>query len=314
MEYNLLEKTELWITGLRLAEVNLTELAQAAAETLALPPADVKVVDVHEGLVTLDILRRTVQAEDIAGKQAALLERLERVPGVSLGPQAAIHSDGVLGMIAMDPAETPAMLERSQSMTDSIIQAVARRAIIYSTGFEVQQGLIEDTNGPYIREMLAQHNFKVTIGPVLADEQEAVAFAFNDAVNRGYGLAITTGGVGAESKDRSVEGLLQIEPEAATAWLVKYEQGQGRHEKEGVRIAVGQLGLTTMITLPGPHDEVETAMPIICRHLTGGAVDKHRLAAEIAAALRATLREKMAHHKERKHPPNGNNHPGKTGR
>ena len=29
--------------------------------------------------------------------------------------------------------------------------------------------------------------------------------------------------------------------------------------KEGVRIAVGQYGLTTYVSLPGPHDEVEAS-------------------------------------------------------
>jgi hypothetical protein len=39
MEYNLLEKTELWITGIRLHRVNLTELAARAAQVLGLGPA-----------------------------------------------------------------------------------------------------------------------------------------------------------------------------------------------------------------------------------------------------------------------------------
>jgi molybdopterin biosynthesis enzyme MoaB len=305
MEYNLLEKTELWVTGLTLAEVNLTDMALAAAEVLELVPSEVKVVDVHDNLVTLDILRRTVTAEDIAGKEQALLKRLAALPGIEVSPEAAVHSDGVLGMIAMDPTEVPAVLERTRSMTDSIRASVARRAIIYASGFEVSRGLIEDTNSPYLKNTLEAQGFKVTVGPILEDEKFAIARAFNEAVNRGFGLAISTGGVGAESKDRSVEGLLEIDPDAATPWLVKYQVGQGRHEKEGVRIAVGQVGLTTMIALPGPHDEVQAAMPVILRHLAQGEVDKHQLAHDIAADLRAILAEKMKqwdhsrhHHKE----------------
>ena len=307
MEYNLLEKTELWVTGLKLDEVNLTDIALVAAEVLELAPDEVKVVDVHDNLVTLDILRRTARAEDIAGKEAALLERFSTLPGIQVTPEAAIHSDGVLGMIAMSPTEVPAMLDRTRAMTDSIRSAVAQRVIVYSTGFEVRQGLIKDTNGPYLKTTLEQRGLMVTTGPILEDDKFAIARAFNDAVNRGYGLAITTGGVGAESKDRSVEGLLEIDPDAATAWLVKYQKGQGRHEKEGVRIAVGQLGLTTMITLPGPHDEVQTALPVICRHLEQGPVDKYRLAEEIAAALRRVLAEKMQQG-DHSHPHNHKHH------
>lgn len=295
MEYNLLEKTEVWLTGVRLSGVNLTDLAAAAAEVLGLDPVEVLVVDVRDNLVTLDILRKTVQAEDIAGKQAALLERLSTIPGLELTPETAIHSDGVLGFIALDPAEAAGVLERTQALTGSLLANIARRAIVFSSGFEVRQGMIQDTNGPYIRETLARQGFQITVGPVLEDDELAVARALEEAISRAYGLVITTGGVGAENKDRTVEGLLRVDPGAATAWLVKYEQGQGRHEKEGVRIAVGQVGPTTLITLPGPHDEVQTALPVICRHLEQGAADKYTLADQVAAALRAKLAAKTQH-------------------
>ncbi len=295
MEYNLLHKTELWVTGIRMREVNLTELAAAAAGVLGLAPAEVMVVDVRDDLVTFDILRRTIRAEDVVGKGAELLERLAMVPGVDLTEDAAIHSDGVLGFIAIDPAEAAGVLDRTREMTAAIRTAVERRAIVYPSGFEVRAGLIQDTNSPFIRRTLEQRGFRVHIGPVLEDDTTVVAFALREAANGGYGLVITTGGVGAESKDRTVEGLLRVDPGAATAWLVKYEKGQGRHEKEGVRIAVGRLGPTTMVTLPGPHDEVRTALPVLCDHLAAGPLDKHRLAEDIASTLRATLAAKMQH-------------------
>lgn len=295
MDYNLLEKTEIWVTGIRLRQANLTHLAGAVAEVLGLDRPEVQVVDVQEDRITLDILRRTVRGQDVAGKQAAVLERLSTLPGVELAPEAAIHSDGVLGIIALEPAEAQDVLERTREMTASILSAISRRAIVYPTGFEVRRGFIEDTNSPYIKSTLEERGFRVTVGPVLEDDAHAVALAFNDAVNQGYGLAITTGGVGAESKDRSVEGLMLIDPSAATSWLVKYEKGQGRHEKEGVRIAVGQLGPTLMITLPGPHDEVCMAMQVVARHLERDAVDKHILVEEIAQAIRSVLVAKMHH-------------------
>lgn len=297
MEYNLLEKTELWVTDIQMQGVNLTDLAAVAAKVLGLEPSEIKVVDVRDDLVTLDILRQTVRAEDIAGKEKLLLEQLSTVPGVVLGREAAVHSDGVLGILALNPAEVAEVLDRTREMTDSILSAISRRAIVYSTGFEVRRGMIEDTNGPYIKSVLEARGFQVTFGPVLEDDEQAVASAFNNAVNRGYGLAITTGGVGAESKDRSVEGLLRVDPTAATAWLVKYQRGQGRHEKEGVRIAVGQLGPTTMITLPGPHDEVRTALAVVCQHLEHGPIDRLTLAEDIANALRTTLATKVQHWK-----------------
>jgi hypothetical protein len=38
----------------------------------------------------------------------------------------------------------PDVLNRTREMTESILSAVAR-AIVYSTGFEVRRGMIEDT-------------------------------------------------------------------------------------------------------------------------------------------------------------------------
>jgi hypothetical protein len=117
-----------------------------------------------------------------------------------------------------------------------------------------------------------------------------------DAVDRGYGLVITTGGVGAEDKDFSVEAMTRIDPEAATPWIVKFEVGTGRHVKEGVRIGVGQCGLTTIVNLPGPHDEVVAAGDVLRRHCRTGRIDKAALAAETAAVLRDKLRHKHWHH------------------
>ena len=46
------------------------------------------------------------------------------------------------------------MLERVAKMTEELRKHVSRRAIVFPTGFELQQGLIEDTNTPYLKEML----------------------------------------------------------------------------------------------------------------------------------------------------------------
>ena len=293
MEYNLLEKTEVWVTHLGLQAVNLTDLAAAAAAALGLERAEVMVVDVRADLVTFDILRKSVRAEDVAGKKDVLLQALSAVPGVTLTEETTIHSDGVLGVIALEPEEAAQVLERTQAMTAEIRQAVARRAIVYASGFEVLNGLIADTNTPYIRAALQQAGFHVSTGPILEDAEEATAFALREAINRGFGLVVVTGGVGAEDKDHTVEGLLQVDRQAAVAWLVKYERGQGRHVKDGVRIAVGQVGPTTLATLPGPNDEVRVALPILLRLWSQGPVDKHVLVEEIAAGLRQILTAKM---------------------
>lgn len=296
MEYNLLQKTEVWVTGLELDTVNLTDLAGAAAGALGLHREEVVVVDVRPGLVTFDLLRRTIQAADVAGKQAALLEALRQVPGVALTLNAAVHSDGILGIIALTPDEAEQTLARSQQMTTQILAAVARRAIVFPTGSEVQGGLIRDTNSPFIKEELEKLGFRVKIGPILEDDLAQVIFHLREALNQGYGLVITTGGVGAESKDHTVEGMLQLDPAAATPWLVHYARGEGRHVKDGVRIAVAQVGPTTLVALPGPHTEVRQALPVLLRHWNAASLDKHQLAEVIAAELRGSLSAQMRSH------------------
>src|SRR5512135_2098568 len=105
MDLNLLEKTTFWVDDVHLAQADLGALAAAAAEALALPRDEVMVVDVRPGLVAFDVLRPNVQAGAVVGKERELLRRLAAVSGVSLGGGAAVHSEGVLGLIALDGAE-----------------------------------------------------------------------------------------------------------------------------------------------------------------------------------------------------------------
>ena len=63
------------------------------------------------------------------------------------------------------------VLDRTAEITSSILSAVARRAIVYSSGFELHQGLIQDTNSPFIRSTLEKQmeiNQKLIIDATLA--------------------------------------------------------------------------------------------------------------------------------------------------
>ena len=44
------------------------------------------------------------------------------------------------------------------------------------------------------------------------------------AVEAGYGVVVTTGGVGAESKDHTIEALLKVDPQAATPYLTYFRR------------------------------------------------------------------------------------------
>jgi hypothetical protein len=103
-------------------------------------------------------------------------------------------------------------------------------------------------------------------------------------------LILTTGGVGAEEKDRTVEALLKVDPQAATPYILKFDVGTGRHVKDGVRIAVGKVGVSRLIALPGPTREVEIGLNRLLEGLDRGW-DDVKIAEHIASGLRETWRK-----------------------
>jgi molybdenum cofactor synthesis domain-containing protein len=291
MEINLLEKTELWIEEIDLVNADLNRIAAVAADVLKLDPSRVLVVDVLDHRITLDLLQQKLQAEQVYGKKAELLRRLGEIPGVTVTERTDIHSDGILGMIALDENEAREVISRSASMAAGVMARVARRACVFPTGFELRRGMIQDTNTPFIKSALEERGFQVSCGDVLDDDKDVIRGRIQAAIDQGYGLIITTGGVGAESKDRTVEGVLAIDPEAETPYIIHFTQGTGRHEKDGVRIAVGSVGPTTIVCLPGPNDEVRIAIPVILEAMENG-----RSKAELASALANVLRMKLRYH------------------
>ncbi|MDK2986233.1 MAG: hypothetical protein PWQ96_1877 [Clostridia bacterium] len=294
MDLNLLEKTELWIENLKLKSANLNEIAEVVAEVLQLPRDKVLVVDVRENHITLDILQQQIEAEKFFGKKKQLLGALAEVPGVEIFSDTDIHSDGILGSIALDEAEAAKALENTRRIRAEINSMIKKRVIVFPTGFEVKRGMIKDTNTPLIRKELEKEGFRVSTGEVLDDDIELIAGKMRRAINEGFGVIITTGGIGAEDKDKTVEGILKIDPEAATPYIVKFQKGTGRHKKDGVRIGVGQTGTTFIIALPGPNDEVKVSLDVLIKALKDG-VSKQQLANKLAEVLRDKLRHKCKH-------------------
>ncbi len=291
MEYNLLEKTEIWIQPIEMTGVDLNLCARSAAEVLGLNPSDVMVTDVLDDTLTLDVLLPTVTAEKIMGKEEPLLEILGAIPGVRVTSETQVHSQGILGLIALDPEVGGQVLEQSEEMRARIEDRIRRRVLVFSSGSELLSGQIRDTNTPFLIEALASENFEARQGPTLADSLEAIAKEFCDATENGYGVLITTGGVGAEGKDQTLEALSNVDPDACMPYILKFNQGTGRHKKNGVRIGVGQLGDTIIICLPGPHDELQLAWPVLRDGLTNQWSKE-----ALANALAEVLRQKFLFH------------------
>lgn len=294
MDLNLLEKTTFWIDGADLGGADLGRIAAVCADALGLGRDEVMVVDVRPGVIAFDVLRRSVEAHAIVGKERALLEALAGVDEVRLGADAKVHSEGVLGLIALDPVEGRRALAGAEAMADEVRRNVDRRALVFASGSEVRDGAIRDTNSPFLLEALRGAGYRAELGGVLEDDLGAAVACLEDAVGRGHGLVVTTGGVGAEDKDFNIEAILRVDPDARTPWILRFTPDMQRHHKEGVRIAVGRVGPTRLVALPGPHDEVQLASGVLVSALARDAGDAE-LADALATALRQRWLEKMAH-------------------
>jgi molybdenum cofactor synthesis domain-containing protein len=290
VEFDLLEKTEIWIKPIKIREVNLDIIAEKVAEILNLKKREVMVVDVREDVITLDIMKKRIDAQDIIGKKEVLLQALGKIPGVSLFPETTIHSEGILGMISIeDQKAAKKLLRKMERLGQQISDHIKKRAIVFPSGFEVKKGFIQDTNSPYIKTRLKKEAFNVTLGEVLEDDLELIVIALTKAVNEGFGLIITTGGVGAEDKDRMIEALLELDPKAYTPYIIRYEMGIGRHEKDGVKIGVAYVKPSFIIALPGPHEEVKIGIEVIIEGLKRG-LNKEELALSLSKKFTQSLR------------------------
>jgi molybdopterin biosynthesis enzyme MoaB len=130
--------------------------------------------------------------------------------------------------------------------------------------------------------------FEVEFGGIAGDSEAEIAGIVARLSGEGFGIIITTGGVGAEDKDHTVEALERLDPDLATAVLAQYKRGHGRHVKDAVRIAIARLGWSTIFALPGPTHEVKLALPVITQGLAA-KTDLAHLVEAIAAPLRSTL-------------------------
>lgn len=293
--YDLLDKSELRIEGVTLNQTNLNDLAAVIAEEIGVSREDVLVIDVRAGIVALDILQKRLDPEKFIAKEERILRRLRTLKGVTIAEDAHISSNGMLGWIVgsdADIAEGQRSIAVSRDLVEQIKRNISGRVIVFPTGSEVERGEIEDTNTPLIIEKFTKAGFSVDRGEILKDDVDLFARKLWRAAEKGYSVSITTGGVGAENKDHSVEAVLRLDPQASTPYIARFKAGYGRHSKDGIRIAVGQLGLTTYIALPGPNDEVSACIDTVVQGVSEGW-SKAVLAGEVSRILRTRLQGKI---------------------
>lgn len=287
-EVQLLGKTEIWLHGVRLDHADLPEIARTTALTLSLPPDKVFVTDVRDAIVVLDVLVPRVEFEAVAGKQDEILQALAGIAGVTVDDDAEIHSEGVLGIIGTTQAQAARAVSEARRMEEGIRAYAAGRVAVVATGAELADGSVKDTNFEAAVEILGGSGFEVVFGGTVGDNEREIAGRIARLAGEGFGLIVTTGGVGAEDKDRTLEALRLLDPNLATAVLAQYSKGQGRHVKDAVRIGIACLGWTTVVSLPGPTHEVRLALPVMIAKLKEGTSPADLVEA-IAVPLRATL-------------------------
>lgn len=298
VDYDMLGKTELSIHGIVLQNADLGRIADVVSETLGLNRSDVLVTDVRGEYLVLDILQKGIDASKIVGREKDLLSAVSALPGVSLRPDARTESRGLLSWVAADPAIAKEGLEGAAGLADDLQERLGRLVTVFATGTEINNGQVKDTNSPAIRDRLEANGYAVSLGGTLRDDEHFIAGRLRERAEEGFSLIVTTGGVGAEVKDKTIEALLLLDPDAATPVIVKYELGVGRHvHKNAVRIGVAKVFDATVVALPGPTDEVLLGLGALLKALGEGERDKSGLAERIATVLRARLQEKVhAHH------------------
>lgn len=286
---DLLSKTELWVDGILLTDVDLTALARCAGSILGLGEQDIFVTDVRGGRVVFDVVADTVALESIAGREAHLLKALGAFAGVSLTPEASVHSYGVLGVIGAPADQAATIIEGASRLEAGLREHIARSVIVLSTGGELARGEIEDTNFAAASAILGKAGFQISHAGVVEDDEALIAARITHLLSDGYGLILTTGGVGAEDKDRTIEAMQRIAPDLSTAVLAQYEVGHGRHVKPHVRVACGRVGAALLVALPGPTREVTAALPALVKAIKDGAAPVE-IAEAVAEPIRALWR------------------------
>jgi molybdenum cofactor synthesis domain-containing protein len=292
-QYDLLDKSELRVTDIVLAGADLTALAGIAADVLGFQAHEVLVTDYLDETLTFDVLRPTVYSHQLVGRADALLSALREAPGVTVSAHSRVTSNGMLGWISADSTEMAAALIEAQRTAEQMDARIAKRVAVFSTGAELVRGEVKDTNWATISEGLGDAGFACEHLGTLPDDQELIAGSIRRAADSGFGVVITTGGVGAEAKDCTVEAVLSLVPDAAAPYTCHFTPGHGRHTKDGVRIALGTYRGTRVISLPGPNDEVRACLGHLVDGLAGHATDAV-LASALAETLRQILRDRMA--------------------
>ena len=99
----------------------------------------------------------------------------------------------MLGWIALEEGPAKEALEKSKTTIAEIEKNIAKRGIVFSSGPEVAENKIEDTNTPTIMNYLESAGYSMTRGETLKDDKLYITSKLREAAELGgYGVIITT--------------------------------------------------------------------------------------------------------------------------
>jgi len=84
------------------------------------------------------------------------------------------------------------------------------RARVITCSDAASRGEREDRSGPAVRALLEQNGCEVDAIVVVADDEEAIAGAIEDATGDGARLVVTTGGTGIAARDVTPEATMRV--------------------------------------------------------------------------------------------------------
>ncbi len=284
MGLTFLQNTEFWVNGITLNGANLTDMATTVAAALSLQANEILVVDVCSDRVVFDVSATDIPIEKTRGKESAILEALSGVAGVALLENACIRSNGILGRICSGTGKAGQNNKTLLDITAELMAKSSKRAIIFPASFDTRRSLIEYTSTPYLKQQLETRGYAVKVGESPGKSPKDIRAKLDEAVSRGYGLILATGGNSSGGKNHTVESILQLDPGAVIPYIAKLRQDTECQETDRVRIGVGRGGSCLLVSLPNRQDEVEAAAPVLLRGLEEGW-SKELLADRLAEAL-----------------------------
>ena len=136
-------------------------------------------------------------------------------------------------------------------------------------------GVYEDAAGPVLVEGFAAHGFNVA-GPVVVHDGEEVEQALRDAVDDGYDLAVTSGGTGLTSQDRTPEMTRRV-VDFEVPGIAEAVRAAGRAATALASLSRGVCGVagrTLIVNLAGSTGAARDALTVLTPELLEHAVSQ----------------------------------------